>query len=76
MPIRGGQRGGGGGGSGANLADLVRRLEAELVRSALLSMAADEPRNRLELLGAVERLAQKGSPPLLLIDGLRRPALS
>jgi tetratricopeptide (TPR) repeat protein len=55
---------------GANLADLVRRLEAELVRSALLSMAADEPRNRLELLGAVERLAQKGSPPLLLIDGL------
>jgi tetratricopeptide (TPR) repeat protein len=55
---------------GANLADLVRRLEAELVRSALLSMAADEPRNRLELLGALERLAQKGTPPLLLIDGL------
>jgi tetratricopeptide (TPR) repeat protein len=55
---------------GANVADLVRRLEAELVRSALLSMAADEPRNRLELLGALERLAQKGTPPLLLIDGL------
>ena len=55
---------------GANLADLVRRLEAELMRSGLLSMAADEPRNRLELLGAVERLAQKGNPPLLLIDGL------
>jgi tetratricopeptide (TPR) repeat protein len=55
---------------GANLADLVRRLEAELVRSGLLSMAADEPRNRLELLGAVERLAQKGILPLLLIDGL------
>ncbi len=55
---------------GANVADLVRRLEAELVRSGLLSMAADEPRNRLELLGAVERLDQKGTPPLLLIDGL------
>ena len=55
---------------GANVADLVRRLEAELVRSGLLSMAADEPRNRLELLGALERLAQKGTPPLLLIDGL------
>jgi hypothetical protein len=54
---------------GANQADLVRRLEAELVRSGLLSMAADEPRNRLELLGAMERLAQKGNPPLLLIDG-------
>ena len=49
---------------------MVRRLEAELLRSGLLPMAADEPRNRLELLGAVERLAQKGNPPLLLIDGL------
>jgi tetratricopeptide (TPR) repeat protein len=55
---------------GANLADLVRRLEAELLRSGLLSTNANEPRNRLELLGAVERLAQKGCPPLLLIDGL------
>jgi tetratricopeptide (TPR) repeat protein len=55
---------------GANLADLVRRLEAELLRSGLLSTNANEPRNRLELLGAVERLAQKGNPPLLLIDGL------
>ncbi len=55
---------------GANLADLVRRLEAELLRSGLLTTNANEPRNRLELLGAVERLAQKGNPPLLLIDGL------
>jgi hypothetical protein len=52
------------------VADLVRRLEAELVRSGLLPLHAGEPRNRLELLGALERLAQKGTPPLLLIDGL------
>jgi tetratricopeptide (TPR) repeat protein len=55
---------------GANVADLVRRLEAELVLSGLLPERADESRNRLELLGAVERLDQKGTPPLLLIDGL------
>ena len=48
----------------------MRRLEAELVLSGLLLERADEPRNRLELLGALERLAQKGTPPLLLIDGL------
>jgi tetratricopeptide (TPR) repeat protein len=53
-------------------ADLGERsvAAAAAARGANLTENANEPRNRLELLGAVERLAQKGNPPLLLIDGL------
>ncbi|MFM9099886.1 MAG: AAA family ATPase, partial [Cyanobium sp.] len=55
---------------GATTAELVRRLEEELVRSQRLKARPEEPRNLLELLGALERLAEKGPPPLLMIDGL------
>jgi len=55
---------------GATVDDLVRQLEAELARSGRLRTQHEGPRNRLELLGALERLAQRGAPPLLLIDGL------
>ncbi|MFM7286810.1 MAG: AAA family ATPase, partial [Cyanobium sp.] len=55
---------------GATAAELVRRLEEELVRSQRLKARPEEPRNLLELLGALERLAEKGPPPLLMIDGL------
>ena len=55
---------------GATLDELARRLEVELIRSGRLRAQPDGPRNGLELLGAIEKLAHRGGPPLLLIDGL------
>jgi tetratricopeptide (TPR) repeat protein len=55
---------------GATLAELVRRLEEELVRSQRLKARPEEPRNLLELLGSLDRLLAQGPAPVICIDGL------
>ena len=51
---------------------LAGRIDGQLVKARLLAAsAAQEPRNSLELQGALQRLRQRGvAPPLILIDGL------